>query len=83
MPEGLRTGREVVRLRTEVTAKVREEVVKLRRRLGWPEEEPRAKLVESYRESDMRKEGTTAERAWNRDTCPTGLGCPSRYFRRF
>ena len=67
MPEGLRTGQEVVRLRTEVTARVREEVVKLRRRLGWPEEEPHAKSVENYRGPDMRKEGITAEDAWDRD----------------
>ena len=82
MPEGLRTGQEVVRLRTEATARVREEVVKLRRRLGWPEEEPHAKLAESYKEPDMRKEGITAEGAWDRDACRNGLSFspnPSKY----
>lgn len=53
MPEGLKSGQEVVRLRTEVTARVREEVVKLRRRLGWPEEEPSAKFIGTYRENNL------------------------------
>lgn len=67
MPEELRTGEEAVRLRIETTAKVREEVVKLRRRAGWPEEDPTAKLVETYKEEGMTKEGQTAEGAWEKD----------------
>ncbi|KAF8466642.1 hypothetical protein BDZ91DRAFT_782815 [Kalaharituber pfeilii] len=68
MPEALRTGEEAVRLRIETTARVREEIVKLRRQLDWPEEEETAKLVETYKSEGMRKEGKTEQGAWEKDT---------------
>ena len=67
MPDELKHGEEAVKLRIETTARVREEVVKLRRSLGWPEEEENAKLVETYKSEGMRKEGRTAEGAWDND----------------
>ena len=67
MPQEMKTGEDVVRLRIETTARVREEVVKLRRELGWPEEEPTAGLVETYRKAGMTKEGETVEGAWEKD----------------
>jgi len=60
MPQEVKTGEDAVRLRIETTARVREEVVRLRRELGWSEEEPTAKLVETYKEVGMTKEGKTA-----------------------
>lgn len=68
IPEVLKTGEEAVRLRIETTARVREEVVKLRKELGWPDEEPTAKLVETYKQDGMTQEGKTAEGAWEADT---------------
>lgn len=44
----LRTGEEAVRLRIETTRRVREEVVKLRRTLGYPDEEPGADDPATY-----------------------------------
>lgn len=67
MPQEMKTGDVAVGLRIETTARVRDEVVKLRRKLGWPEEEPTARLVETYKEPGMTKEGRTAEGAWEKD----------------
>ena len=67
MPQEMKTGEDAVRLRVETTARVREEVVRLRRELGWPEEEPTSKLVETYKEAGMTKDGRTAEGAWEKD----------------
>jgi len=66
MSQVMKTGENAVRLRIETTARVREEVVKLRRELGWPEEEPTAKFMETYKEAGMTKDGRTAEGAWEK-----------------
>ncbi|KAF8423616.1 putative taz protein [Tirmania nivea] len=67
MPQEMKLGEDAVRLRIETTARVREEVAKLRRELGWPEEEPTAKLVETYKKAGMTKDGKTVEGAWEKD----------------
>jgi monolysocardiolipin acyltransferase len=46
----LRYGAEAVQLRKEVTLAVREEVLKVRRSTGLPDEDPKGSLVETWRE---------------------------------
>lgn len=61
--------REAVKLQIETTRRVREEVVKLRRRVGLPEEEESAAKVETYALPGMsHKEGKLADGTWEKDT---------------
>ena len=67
--EVLRSGKEAVELRIETTRRVREEVVKLRRRLGYPDEEPGADDPATYRLPGMdAKEGMLADGTMVKDT---------------
>lgn len=67
--EELRTGKEATMLRIELTAEVRNEVEKLRRARGWPEEEPGAGLAETYKEPGMaQKEGKLKDGSLVKDT---------------
>lgn len=56
-PEGLEEREDAVRLREEVTMMVRDEVLKLRVQRGWSDEDPKARLVDTWRE-----EGRTSKR---------------------
>lgn len=67
--EVLRTGKEAVQLRIETTRRVREEVVKLRRRLGYPEEESGAGDPVTYRFPGMdAKQGKLSDGSMVEDT---------------
>ncbi|RPB08890.1 hypothetical protein P167DRAFT_511486 [Morchella conica CCBAS932] len=67
--EYLKTGKEAVELRIETTGRVREEVAKLRRRVGFPEEDEGAGKVETYRLQGMgMREGKLADGTWEKDT---------------
>ncbi|KIN07417.1 hypothetical protein OIDMADRAFT_36919 [Oidiodendron maius Zn] len=57
LTEGLKYGEEAVALRMEVTDRVRQEVLKVRRSLGYPDEDPKQGLVETWIE-----EGPSAEK---------------------
>lgn len=58
----LKENGEIIKLRIEATRRVREEVVKLRRRVGFPEEEDSAEKVETYRSGHKLASGT-----WEKD----------------
>ena len=62
--ERLKTGEEAVRLRMEVTLAVREELLRLRRERGWPDEDPKAGSVESYREEGLKRKGRMEDGSW-------------------
>jgi len=69
LSEGLMYGDEAVRLRTEVVHAVRSEILKLRSRRGWPDEDPKARLVDTYREEGSGKtEGKMQDGSWVKDT---------------
>lgn len=55
--EWLRYGLEAEELRVEVTLAVREEVLKVRRRRGLPDEDPKRGLAETWRREGVRREG--------------------------
>lgn len=48
LTDELKYGREAVELRVECARRVRDEVAKLRRRLGYPDEEPGYELAETW-----------------------------------
>ena len=62
--EKLRTGEEAVKLRMEVTLAVREELLKLRRQMGWPDEDPKAGAVETYRVEGLKGKGKMEDGSW-------------------
>lgn len=64
----LRSGEEAVRLREECTLRVRQEVLKLRISRGLPAEDPKASLVETWRQEGEKKEGQMEDGSWVKDT---------------
>jgi len=61
--ERLREGAEAVELRVETTRRVRDEIVKLRRRFGYPEEEEGVDDPATYRISEMNADGAIVKDA--------------------
>jgi len=57
LDEELRCGKEAVELRIECTRRVRQEVLKIRRMSGLPDEDPKEGLVETWREEGMKEKG--------------------------
>ena len=55
--EDLRYGPEAVELRIECTRRVRQEVLKVRRLTGLPDEDPKQGLVETWKEEGGKKRG--------------------------
>lgn len=66
--EELMTGPEAVRLREECTTRVREEVLKIRRSRGFPDEDPKSGLVETWRLEGGAEEGKMADGSFVKDT---------------
>jgi monolysocardiolipin acyltransferase len=64
LTEGLKYGQEAVDLRKEVTRRVRNEVLKVRRDLGFPDEDPKASLVETWIEEGPKREGRMDDDSW-------------------
>lgn len=64
LSEKLMTGPEAVGLRMEVTMAVREQVLELRRRRGWPDEDPKAGRFETYLEEGGKYEGQMEDGSW-------------------
>ncbi|MCJ1475264.1 hypothetical protein MMC13_003926 [Lambiella insularis] len=57
LSEYLKYGKEAVQLRIECTKRVRDEVLKVRRLRGLPDEDPKEGLVETWREEGEKTEG--------------------------
>ncbi|PNS16116.1 hypothetical protein CAC42_4517 [Sphaceloma murrayae] len=64
----LRVGDEAVKLREECTLRVRQEVLKLRVARGLPAEDPKASLVETWKEEGGKTEGHMQDGSWVKDT---------------
>ncbi|KAF2836873.1 hypothetical protein M501DRAFT_1018746 [Patellaria atrata CBS 101060] len=68
LTEGLKYGVEAVELRKECTMRVREEVLKVRRKRGLPDEDPKAGLVETWVQEGGKREGRMKDGSWVKDT---------------
>lgn len=66
--EELQFGKEAVYLREECTRQVRRAVLQVRRMRGLPEEDPKAGLVETWREEGGKREGKMDDGSWVKDT---------------
>lgn len=60
-------GQEAVALRIEVTKKVRELVLDVRRTRGLPDEDPKEGLVDTWIQEGPKREGKMADDSWVRD----------------
>jgi len=68
LTEGLKYGLEAVELRKEVTNRIRNEVLKVRRSLGYPDEDPKQGLVETWIEEGPKRTGKMEDGSWVGDT---------------
>lgn len=68
LSEELKHGKEAVELRIECMRRVREEVLRVRRSRGLPDEDPKVGLVETWREEGAKREGKMEDGSWVKDT---------------
>ncbi|TAQ88248.1 hypothetical protein B7494_g3424 [Chlorociboria aeruginascens] len=68
LTEGLKYGSEAVALRKEVTNRIRMEVLKVRRSLGYPDEDPKQGLVETWIEEGPKQKGEMKDGSWVGET---------------
>lgn len=65
LTEVLKYGNEAVALRKEVTDRVRQEVLKVRRSLGYPDEDPKQGLVGTWiEEGNGKQQGKMKDGSW-------------------
>jgi monolysocardiolipin acyltransferase len=64
----LRDGVEAKKLRIEVAMAVRNEILKLRRARGHVDEDPKAGLMDTWREEGGKREGKMDDESWVKDT---------------
>jgi monolysocardiolipin acyltransferase len=64
LTEGLKYGNEAVALRKEVTMRIRMEVLKVRKSLGYPDEDPKAGLVETWIQEGSKEAGEMDDGSW-------------------
>ena len=68
LSEELKYGAEAVKLREECTMRVRKAILKVRRERGLPDEDPKAGLVETWREEGGKREGRMDDGSLIKDT---------------
>lgn len=66
--EKLRNSPEAVGLRMECTRRIREEVLKVRRSRGLPDEDPKAGHFETWAKEGQKREGQMDDGSWVKDT---------------
>ncbi|KAI9804082.1 MAG: hypothetical protein M1825_001483 [Sarcosagium campestre] len=65
--EGLKYGDIATALRIECTKRVRDEVLRLRNARGWPPEDPKAGLVDTWLQEGQGRQGRMLDGSWLRD----------------
>jgi monolysocardiolipin acyltransferase len=70
LTENLKYSEEAVKLREECTLRVRDEIIKLRKSRGLPDEDPKNSVVATWREEGAtgQREGQMADGSWIKDT---------------
>ncbi|KAK5157181.1 hypothetical protein LTR04_005501 [Oleoguttula sp. CCFEE 6159] len=70
LTDAMKYGPEAVALRKECTMRVRGEILKVRRKRGLPDEDPKAGLVDTWRVegSKGKREGKMDDGSWVKDT---------------
>ena len=68
LSENLKYGAEAVALRKECTMRVREQVLQVRRSRGYSDEDPKARLVDTWQqEGSLKQEGQMKDGSWVKD----------------
>lgn len=67
LPPALIDGIEAVELRKECTRRLRQEVLKVRQTRGYPNEDPKAGLAETYIREGPKREGMMKDETWIKD----------------
>ncbi len=67
LTDTLIAGEEAMELRRECTRRLRQEVLKVRRSRGYPDEDPKAGLAETYIKEGSRGDGQKRDGTWVRD----------------
>jgi monolysocardiolipin acyltransferase len=68
VPESLANHPDAIEIRIECARRVREQVLKLRRERGYPDEDPKACLAESWERHELQQEGKVDDKTWVKDT---------------
>jgi monolysocardiolipin acyltransferase len=68
LTDTLLNGKEVIELRIECTKRLREEVLKVRGSRGYPDEDPKASMVETWKKEGPKREGQMKDKTWVKDT---------------
>ncbi|KAH0565633.1 hypothetical protein GP486_000965 [Trichoglossum hirsutum] len=68
LTDRLKGADEVTELRIECARRVREEVLRIRREAGWPDEPPENKVAETWKEKGDKREGRMKDGSWEKDT---------------
>jgi len=68
LTEGLKYHTEAEALRKEVTMRVRQEVLKVRKSMGYPDEDPKAGLAETWIQEGNNESGEKRDGSWVGDT---------------
>jgi monolysocardiolipin acyltransferase len=64
LTDGLKFSSEAIALRKEVTLRIRAEVLKVRKSLGYPDEDPKEALVDTWFEEGPNKTGKMKDGSW-------------------
>ena len=67
LSEDLKYGKEAVSLRMECAKRMRDEVLRIRRLRGLPDEDSKQGLVETWREEGEKREGEMQDGSWVKD----------------
>ncbi|KAI9781159.1 MAG: hypothetical protein M1839_006267 [Geoglossum umbratile] len=68
LTDRLKGSEEVTRLRSECTRRVRAELLKVWKRMGWPDEDPKNELAGTWKEKSAKREGEMEDGSWEKDT---------------
>ncbi|RKF62826.1 Lysophosphatidylcholine acyltransferase [Erysiphe neolycopersici] len=68
LSDDLKFGNEAVEIRKEVTKRVRNEILKLRRNFGYPDEDPKHGLVETWIQEGSKVSGKMNDGSWVGET---------------
>jgi monolysocardiolipin acyltransferase len=68
LTDELKRSQEATELRIECARRMREEMLKVRRGMGWPDEDPMNELAKTWKEEGGKREGKMKDGSWEKDT---------------
>ena len=68
VPASLANHPEAIELRMECATRLREQILQLRRERGYPDEDPKASVAETWSREGIKREGKMDDDTWVKDT---------------